>query len=101
MENPFDDPALATCYEAWYETEGRAADRMERGLLGRMLAGFPSARSVLEIGTGTGHFARWMHATDWQVIGLDISEQMLAEAIRPLSLSPNTRLARAMVCINV
>jgi SAM-dependent methyltransferase len=82
MDNLFDDPTLAAGYEAWYESEGRAADRLERDLLGRLLADFPGARSVLEIGAGTGHFARWMHAIGRQVIGLDVSEPMLAEAIR-------------------
>jgi ubiquinone/menaquinone biosynthesis C-methylase UbiE len=87
MENPFDDPALAAGYEAWYETEGRVADQLERNLLGWLLAGWPGARSVLEIGTGTGHFARWMHAMGWKVIGLDVSEPMLAEAARRDGLS--------------
>jgi SAM-dependent methyltransferase len=82
MGNPFDDPALAAGYEAWYETEGRAADLLECDLLGWLLTGFPGARSALEIGTGTGHFARWMHEMGWKMIGLDISEPMLAEAIR-------------------
>jgi len=82
MGNPFDDPALAAGYEAWYETEGRAADLLECDLLGWLLTGFPGARSALEIGTGTGHFARWMHEMGWKMIGLDISEPMLAVAIR-------------------
>jgi len=82
IRNPFDDPALAAGYEAWYETEGRAADRREHDLLGWLLSGFPSVRPALEIGAGTGHFTRWMHATGWKVIGLDGSEPMLAEAIR-------------------
>lgn len=82
IHNPFDDPALAAGYEAWYETEGRAADLLERDLLGWLLTGFPGARSALEIGTGTGHFARWMHEMNWKVIGLDVSQPMLAEAIR-------------------
>jgi SAM-dependent methyltransferase len=82
MEDPFADPGLPVGYEAWYETEGRAADRMERGLLGWLLAGFPHARSTLEIGTGTGHFARWLRDMDWKVVGLDRSAPMLAEAAR-------------------
>ena len=82
IRNPFNDPALAAGYEAWYETEGRAADRREHDLLGWLLSGFPSVRPALEIGAGTGHFTRWMHATGWKVIGLDGSEPMLAEAIR-------------------
>jgi SAM-dependent methyltransferase len=82
MEDPFADPGLPAGYEAWYETEGRAADWMERGLLGWLLAGFPHARSALEIGTGTGHFARWLRDMHWQVVGLDRSAPMLAEAAR-------------------
>ncbi|MEW6568373.1 MAG: class I SAM-dependent methyltransferase [Chloroflexota bacterium] len=82
IRNPFDDPALAAGYEAWYETEGKAADRLERGLLGWLLAGFPQARSALEIGAGTGHFARWMGTLGWRVVALDRSAPMLAEAAR-------------------
>ena len=82
IDNPFDDPALASGYEAWYETEGRTADRLERGLLGWLMAGFPHARSALEIGTGTGHFARWLRDMHWQVVGLDRSAPMLSEAAR-------------------
>ncbi len=80
--NPFADPALATNYEAWYETVGRRADRLEKALLRRLLAGFPQARSVLEVGCGTGHFTRWLGTQNLQVIGLDLSPAMLREAIR-------------------
>lgn len=80
--NPFDDPALAAGYEAWYETEGRIADEAERGLLGQLLAGWPQAQTAVEIGTGTGHFARWLASTGYRVVGVDISVPMLAEAAR-------------------
>jgi SAM-dependent methyltransferase len=82
MADPFADPGAAAGYEEWYEGEGRAADRLERGLLGWLLAGFPRAHSTLEIGTGTGHFARWLGGQGWQVVGLDRSAPMLAEAAR-------------------
>jgi len=82
MEDPFADPGLVESYEAWYRTEGRVADRLERGLLGWLLAGFPGARSALEIGAGTGHFARWLKGLQRQVVGLDRSRRMLAAAAR-------------------
>ena len=82
MEDPFADPGVAAGYEAWYEAEGRAADQLERGLLGQLLGGFPGARTTLEIGVGTGHFARWLKGMHWQVVGLDRSIPMLAEAAR-------------------
>lgn len=80
--NPFDDPALAAGYEAWYETEGRVADAAERSLLRELLAGLPQAQTALEIGTGTGHFARWLASTGYHAVGVDISVPMLAEAAR-------------------
>ncbi len=80
--NPFDDPMLAAGYETWYETEGRIADEAERSLLGHWLAGWPQAQTVLEIGTGSGHFARWLASAGYRVVGIDSSAPMLAEAAR-------------------
>jgi ubiquinone/menaquinone biosynthesis C-methylase UbiE len=69
-------------YEAWYETTGRRADHLEQALLIRLLAGFPRARTLLEVGCGTGHFTRWFGEQGLQVMGLDLSPPMLAETIR-------------------
>ena len=80
--NPFVNPALVAGYEAWYETVGRRADRLERELLERLLTGFPQARTLLEIGCGTGHFTRWFTDQGLWAVGLDVSSPMLAEAIR-------------------
>lgn len=80
--NPFDDPVLAAGYEAWYETEGRIADEAERGLLGQLLAGWPQAQTAVEVGTGTGHFARWLANAGYRVVGIDRSAPMLCEAAR-------------------
>jgi ubiquinone/menaquinone biosynthesis C-methylase UbiE len=80
--NPFAYPPIVAGYEAWYETTGRRADRLEKRLLSRLLTSFPQARSVLEVGCGTGHFTRWLAAQSPQVIGLDLSPAMLAESIR-------------------
>ena len=80
VPNPFDEPALASRYEDWYSGEGRRADILEKDLLGKLLRLFPNARSVLEVGCGTGHFTRWMAEKGLDAVGVDISEPMLNEA---------------------
>jgi ubiquinone/menaquinone biosynthesis C-methylase UbiE len=72
---------VASCYEAWYETpEGRRADELEKASLRQLLESFPRAQSVLEVGCGTGHFTRWLREQGLAAVGLDLSEEMLAEA---------------------
>lgn len=79
-ENPF-DRWTAAHYEAWYETpEGQRVDALEKAVLVRLLRAFPDARSVLEVGCGTGHFTRWLSERGLAVVGLDLSEAMLAQA---------------------
>jgi ubiquinone/menaquinone biosynthesis C-methylase UbiE len=82
FDNPFADLSVVTGYEGWYRTSGRRADRLETVLLKRLLAEFPQARSLLEVGCGTGHFTRWFRGLGFQAVGLDLSSAMLAEAIR-------------------
>jgi ubiquinone/menaquinone biosynthesis C-methylase UbiE len=82
LANPFTDPTIIAGYEAWYETSGCWADRLEKALLKRLLAGFSRARTLLEVGCGTGHFTRWFGELGLQVMGLDLSPPMLAEAVR-------------------
>jgi ubiquinone/menaquinone biosynthesis C-methylase UbiE len=79
--NPFTNPAIVSGYEAWYETRGHRADYLEKALLKWLLAGFPQARTMLEVGCGTGHFTRWLSEQGLQVVGLDLSPSMLAQAI--------------------
>jgi len=70
-------------YEAWYATaRGRRVDEAERALLAWLLAPFADARSVLDVGCGTGHFAAWLRSRALDVIGLDRSPAMLAELRR-------------------
>lgn len=71
--------AAAARYDAWYDTpRGRRVERAERALLGELLAAFPGARSLLEVGCGTGRFAAWL-APGLRVLGIDRSPAMLAE----------------------
>jgi len=70
----------ASQYETWYATpQGQRVGQAERALLGRLLAPFPEAQSILEIGCGTGHFTRWFTEKVRLVIGLDRAPTMLAE----------------------
>ena len=80
--NPFASPATVAGYEDWYGTAGCRAERLEKALLKRLLAGFPWASTILEVGCGTGHFTRWFGEQGWQAMGLDLSRPMLTEAVR-------------------
>jgi ubiquinone/menaquinone biosynthesis C-methylase UbiE len=72
---------VASRYEGWYETaEGQRADALEKASLRQLLDNFPRARSVLEVGCGTGHFTRWLFEQGLATVGLDLSAEMLAEA---------------------
>ncbi|MFZ2097776.1 MAG: class I SAM-dependent methyltransferase [Anaerolineales bacterium] len=63
-------------------TNGRCADRQEKALLKQLLCIFPTARTLLDIGCGTGHFSRWFGTLGFQAVGLDLSQPMLDEANR-------------------
>ncbi len=82
QHNLFTNSEIAASYEVWYSTTGRWADQQEKALMKQLLKGFPSARSILEIGCGTGHFTRWFSQQGKQAIGLDASRAMLNEAKR-------------------
>ena len=70
----------ASRYEAWYAgSRGRRVDQAERELLEWLLGCFPDARSALEVGCGTGHFARWLAGRSMLVVGLDRAPAMLGE----------------------
>lgn len=71
----------ASRYEAWYQTrQGERASRVEKRLLERLLASFPGARGVVDVGCGTGHFAGWLADRGLTVVCLDRSPAMLREA---------------------
>lgn len=80
-EKPNFDEQVASHYEGWYETpEGRRADRLEKASLRQLLESFSGVHSVLDVGCGTGHFTRWLGEHGLVAVGLDLSEEMLAEA---------------------
>jgi ubiquinone/menaquinone biosynthesis C-methylase UbiE len=76
-------------YEAWYATRrGRRADLAERELLLRLIRAVPDARSGVEIGCGTGHFAVFLTGHGLSMIGLDRAPAMLADAHRRFPTLP-------------
>jgi SAM-dependent methyltransferase len=78
-QNPFGLPEVAAGYEDWYRDAGAKADQQEKSLLSWLLAHFPDARTILEVGSGTGHFTEWFEGLGLQAFGLDLSSKMLAE----------------------
>jgi hypothetical protein len=81
--NPFTAPSIAAGYEAWFDTpQGRRADLLEKRLLARLLTSFPAAHTLLEVGSGSGHFSRWFCGSGLAVVGLEPAAAMLAEARR-------------------
>ncbi len=73
----------AASYEQWYETRrGRHAEAAERELLKWLLSPFRGARTVLEVGSGAGHFTGWLAKSGFTVLGLDRAPAMVEEASR-------------------
>lgn len=50
--------------------------------LKELLARMPRAHTVLEVGSGTGHFTHWLKEQGLLAVGLDRSLPMLVEATR-------------------
>jgi ubiquinone/menaquinone biosynthesis C-methylase UbiE len=70
-------------YERWYTTpRGRRADIAERALLQWLMGRVMEARTVLEVGSGTGHFAGYLAKLGFEVVGLDRAPAMVKEARR-------------------
>jgi ubiquinone/menaquinone biosynthesis C-methylase UbiE len=75
-------PEIVQTYESWYEgPDGRRMDRLEKQVLRSLVQRLAPAQSLLEVGVGTAHFARWFEGElSLKVVGLDLSPLMLAEA---------------------
>jgi ubiquinone/menaquinone biosynthesis C-methylase UbiE len=80
--HPFQSEDIAADYEAWYMTKGKKADRQEKALLESLLRVFSGARTILEIGCGTGHFTDWFQMLGYRCVGLDRSREMIREGLK-------------------
>jgi len=66
-------------YEDWYATAaGRRVSSAETELLRWLLEPFPEARTLLDVGCGTGHFTAWLTEHGLRCVGLDRAPAMLA-----------------------
>jgi len=78
--NPFDRQEVAETYDTWYDLPlGATADRLEKALVQRLARPRVGERA-LDVGTGTGHFARFLADLGVKVTGVDTSEAMLTQA---------------------
>jgi ubiquinone/menaquinone biosynthesis C-methylase UbiE len=80
LHNLFTYFTIATDYEDQRQADCRRTDRYVKDLLKRLLKGFSSASSILEVGCGTGHFIRWLDEQGLRAAGLDFSWPMLERA---------------------
>jgi len=78
MSEPF-GPAYSGCYDALYQEKDYAA---ECDLIEQLLQAYGegTVSSILDLGCGTGNHALPLSARGFEVIGVDRSESMLAQA---------------------
>jgi len=80
----FDFNKIADTYDDYYKTDiGKKVDLIEKNIVRHLLSGLPRERA-LEIGCGTGHWTKFFRHLGFEVIGIDISEQMLRLARKRL-----------------
>lgn len=79
--SPFDRPAIVDPYEDWFDTPyGRVAAGLELDMIVELLGAPRPGSAMLEIGCGTGWFARRLTEHGYRVTGVDPSRAMLARA---------------------
>lgn len=68
---------------------GKHLDYMHKKIIRSLL--YSSGRTILDAGVGTGRFSVWLSEKGFEVIGIDLSKEMLVQAKRKIQ-SSNVRL---------
>ena len=80
--------------ESRFQSElGKHIDYMHKRIIKHLL--HPTSKLVLEVGVGTGRFTTWLAERDLEVIGVDISKEMLRKAKRKTQNSSKIHLILA------
>lgn len=74
------DP-IAQSYDLWYQHPvGRKMDEQEKAAMEEHLPPSSVYNYVLEVGCGTGHWTQWLTQKGYNVLGIDVSGNMIAKA---------------------
>ncbi len=78
--NIFDEPEIVSNYDAFYNTDkGKLVDEIEKGIIGEFLTSL-KVKELLELGCGTGHWTAFFEHKGFDVVGIDISCEMMEKA---------------------
>ena len=86
-KNPFSEPKIAADYDAWYHGKGKASAEEEKTLLKKFIEDYKNAKTILEIGCGTGYFSDWFNTLGFNTVGVDSANAMLRHAQEIYDLS--------------
>lgn len=74
------DP-IATAYDSWYDSPvGQVYDIQEKRAVSSLLPPAGDSSTLLEVGSGTGHWSAWFAEKGYQVTGIDVSSAMVTVA---------------------
>jgi SAM-dependent methyltransferase len=77
----FNFDTIAQYYDAWYDDPvGKVYDIQEKSAMAKLLPPASPGASLLEVGSGTGHWSAWFTERGYHVTGIDISPEMTRRA---------------------
>ena len=79
----YDFDKLANRYDDWYcSATGQMYDKLEKKAFDSLIGNHDVGKQFLDIGCGTGHWSRFFSEKEFEVTGIDISEEMIKTANR-------------------